>query len=76
MVVWQHWIDLKKEPSLAFKVTEQEAVQLDLPGVFINILRLVGAELKIFFYLTHYVGEIQELTTSYTLMYLVPPMER
>ena len=23
---------LKKEPSLAFKVTEQEAVQLDLPG--------------------------------------------
>ena len=32
MVVWQHWIDLKKEPSLAFKVTEQEAVQLDLPG--------------------------------------------
>ena len=32
MAVWQHWINLKRETNLAFKVTEQEAAQLDLPG--------------------------------------------
>jgi len=32
MAVWQHWINSKRKANLAFKVTEQEAAQLDLPG--------------------------------------------